>query len=109
MCSSQPQGTTTGCQPSPSASIVVKIYLFDPHGGKAYNEVNMRTQQKQCVETLGDPGSVKQHHWNTGAKNTDFKITPLENRKTKKEQTHYVIVRGDFLPSLSIPIVERVI
>ena len=30
-------------------------------------------QQKQCVETLGDPLVVKQHYWNTGI---------LEQKKT---------------------------
>ena len=34
---------------------------------KAYNEAKMRTQQKQRVETLGDPRGVKQHNWDTGA------------------------------------------
>ena len=28
----------------------------------------MRNQQKQRVDTLGDPWDVKQHHWNTAAK-----------------------------------------
>ena len=46
---------------------------------KAYNEAKMKTQQKQRVETLGDPWVVKQHHWNTGAK---------ENHQLNHDQTN---------------------
>ena len=35
---------------------------------KAHNEAMMRTQQKQRVETLGNPWIVKQHQLTTGAK-----------------------------------------
>ena len=51
-----------GSQPSPPASIVVKTYIYRvlthprKYGtDKAYNEAKMRTSQKQCVETFGDP------------------------------------------------------
>ena len=37
------------------------------------------TQQKQCVETLGDPWVVKQQHWNTGAKEKQ-QLNPGEPR-----------------------------
>ena len=40
----------------------------------------MRTQQKQRVETLGDPKGVKQHHWNTGAKE-NHQLNPDVPRK----------------------------
>ena len=40
----------------------------------------MRTQQKQLTETLGDTWIVKQHHWNTGAKE-NHQLTPGEPRK----------------------------
>ena len=51
---------------------------------KAYNEAKVRTQQKQCVETLGDPGVVKHHHWNTGAKE-NHQLNPSEPRKRHKK------------------------
>ena len=43
----------------------------------------MRTQQKQRIETLGDPRGVKQYHWNTGEKE-NHQLNPSGPRKKQK-------------------------
>ena len=48
---------------------------------KAYNEAKMRAQQKQRVETLEDLWVVKQHHWNTGAKE-NYQLNPEKQTKS---------------------------
>ena len=50
---------------------------------KAYDESEMRTRQKRIV-TPGEPKGVKQHHWNTGAKeNTSWTANDQATDKTK--------------------------
>ena len=48
------------------------------------NKAKIRAQQKQHVETSGDPWVVKQHQWNTGANETR-QLNPGESRNKHKK------------------------
>ena len=59
--------------------------MFEPlkFDCKAHNKAKMCTQEKQSVETLADPGIVKQQHWNTGAKD-NHQLIPDGPRNSHK-------------------------
>ena len=51
---------------------------------KTYGESEIRTRQKQCIVTPEDPWSVKQHLWNTEAKENQ-QLNPNDQAQTSKQ------------------------